>query len=47
MRDVVGRIAELVDLFARADTLLVESLPATLTRDALGLAANGTVTDDE
>jgi hypothetical protein len=39
MRDVVGRIAELIDLFARADTLLIQTLPATLTRDALGFTA--------
>jgi hypothetical protein len=47
MRDVVGRIAELIDLFARADTLLIQTLPATLTRDALGFTANETVSDDE
>jgi Type ISP C-terminal specificity domain len=42
MRDVVGRIAELIDLFARADTLLIQILPATLTKNALGLGANET-----
>jgi hypothetical protein len=47
MRDVVGRIAELIDLFARADTLLIQTLPATLTRDALGFTVNETVSDDE
>jgi len=47
MRDVVGRIAALIDLFARADTLLIQILPATLTRDALGFAATDTVSDDE
>ena len=47
MRDVVGRIAELIDLFARSDTLLIQTLPATLTRDALGFTANETVSDDE
>ena len=40
LRDVVGRIAELIDLFARADMLLSRILPATLTRDALGLGQN-------
>ena len=40
MRDVVGRIAELIDLFARADMLLARILPRTLTRDALGLGQN-------
>jgi hypothetical protein len=47
MRDVVGRIAELIDLFAHADTLLIQTLPATLTRDALGFTANETVSNDE
>jgi hypothetical protein len=37
-RDVCGRIAELVDLFARADMLLKATLDETLTREALGLA---------
>ncbi|MGO8737435.1 type ISP restriction/modification enzyme [Rhodoblastus sp.] len=40
MRDLVGRISELIDLFARADTLLARILSATLTREALGLGAN-------
>jgi Type ISP C-terminal specificity domain len=47
MRDVVGRIAELIDLFARADRLLIQILPVTLTQDALGLGANETTNNDE
>jgi predicted helicase len=46
MRDVVGRIAELIDLFARADTLLAQILPATLTRGGLGPDANETASGD-
>ncbi|MGO9774413.1 MAG: type ISP restriction/modification enzyme [Roseiarcus sp.] len=37
LRDLVGRIAELIDLFARADQLLERALGATLSREALGL----------
>lgn len=47
MRDVVGRIAELIDLFARADRLLVQILPATLTKNALGLGANETANNEQ
>jgi predicted helicase len=47
MRDVVGRIAELIDLFARADTLLAQILPSTLTSGGLGLQANETASGDE
>ncbi|MBV9861650.1 MAG: N-6 DNA methylase [Alphaproteobacteria bacterium] len=36
MRDVCGRIAELIDLFAAADIVLEGTLRATLTRAALG-----------
>jgi hypothetical protein len=46
MRDVVGRIAELIDLFARADRLLIQILPATLTKNALGLGANETANNE-
>ncbi len=46
MRDVVGRIAELIDLFARADSLLAQILPATLTSGGLGLRANGEASTD-
>jgi predicted helicase len=38
LRDLVGRIAELIDLFARADQLLERALGATLNREAVGLA---------
>jgi Type ISP C-terminal specificity domain/N-6 DNA Methylase len=37
MRDVVGRIAELIDLFDRADIVLAEALVETVTRKKLGL----------
>ena len=37
VRDLVGRIGELIDLFVRADTLLAKVLPATLSREVLGL----------
>ncbi len=47
MRDVVGRIAELIDLFARADRLLIQILPATLTKNALGFAANETANNEQ
>ena len=47
MRDVVGRIAELIDLFARADMLLARILPRTLTRDALGFSQNETQNEGE
>ena len=47
MRDVVGRIANLIDLFARADTLLIQILPATLTKNALGLGANETSNNEQ
>ena len=35
LRDICGRIAELIDLFARADIVLEETLRKTLTREAL------------
>jgi hypothetical protein len=34
-RDVCGRLADLIDLYDRADTLLINTLDAPLTRDAL------------
>ncbi len=37
MRDVAGRIAELIDLFDRADIVLAEALVETVTRKKLGL----------
>ena len=36
LRDICGRIAELVDLFAQADIVLEATLHQTLTREALG-----------
>ncbi|MGZ8370119.1 MAG: type ISP restriction/modification enzyme [Caulobacteraceae bacterium] len=52
VRDLVGRIGELIDLFARADSLLVRTLDDPLSREALGLdrkdaAAAEPATDDE
>jgi predicted helicase len=38
IRDLVGRLCELVDLFERADHVLDQALAATLGRTALGLA---------
>jgi predicted helicase len=38
-RDLCGRLAELVDLYGQADTVLQNALAAPLTRDALGLPA--------
>ena len=37
LRDLVGRIGELVDLFARADDILEATLAEPLSRSALGL----------
>lgn len=37
-RDVCGRVAELIELYDRADILLLDTLNTPLTRDALGLA---------
>ena len=39
LRDICGRIAELIDLFAQADIVLEATLHETLTREALGLVA--------
>lgn len=41
LRDICGRIAELIDLFAQADIVLENALHETLTREALGLGAAG------
>lgn len=41
LRDICGRIAELIDLFAEADIVLEATLRETLTREALGLAPTG------
>jgi hypothetical protein len=43
----VGRIAELIDLFARADHLLGHALNATLSREVLGLAEAEPILPDE
>ena len=37
MRDVAGRIAELIDLFDRADSVLIDALKKTATREELGI----------
>jgi hypothetical protein len=37
LRDICGRVAELIDLFAQADILLEATLHESLTREALGL----------
>ncbi len=47
LRDICGRIAELIDLFAQADTVLEATLNESLTREALGLAPGGQDADDE
>ncbi len=41
LRDICGRVAELIDLFAQADIVLEGALHETLTREALGLGATG------
>jgi hypothetical protein len=41
LRDICGRVAELIDLFAEADIVLEASLHETLTREALGLGCDG------
>jgi hypothetical protein len=47
LRDGAGGIAELMDLFARADMLPAQSLTAALTRAAFGFSSNDTGRDDE
>lgn len=37
LRDICGRVVELIDLFASADIVLTNTLGETLTREALGL----------
>lgn len=39
LRDLVGRVGELIDLFVKADSLLVQTLDDPLSRDSLDLAA--------
>ena len=41
MRDVAARIAELIDLFASADSILIRTLDDPLSREALGLTPTG------
>lgn len=45
LREICGRIAELIDLFQQADTVLEATLNETLTREALGFAAIQPETD--
>ena len=47
LRDLVGRIGELIDLFDRADHVLTQTLTATLGREALGLTPLETATEHE
>jgi hypothetical protein len=46
LRDICGRIAELIDLFAEADTVLEATPGDTLTREALGFESAGREADD-
>ena len=46
-RDVAARIAELLELFARADTVLVDALANTLRRDLLGIGLVPGQNDDD
>ena len=46
LRDICGRIAELIDLFKQADTVLNNTLHEALSRDALSLAPEGQDADD-
>ena len=45
-RDICGRVAELIDLFAQADMVLEATLQQTLTREALGLRRQGQQAND-
>jgi hypothetical protein len=45
LRDICGRIAELLDLFAQADIVLDATLRETLSREALGLGSEEQGTD--
>ncbi len=46
LRDIGGRIAELIDLFAEADIVLEATLHESLTREALGLGPGGQDAND-
>lgn len=47
LRDICGRIAELIDLFDDADIVLEATMQETLTREALGFPPAGQEADDE
>jgi len=47
LRDICGRIAELIDLFAQADMVLGATLQETLTREVLGLGPEEQDENDE
>lgn len=46
LRDVAGRIAELIDLFVSADSILVRTLADPLSREALGLSVSVATPED-
>lgn len=46
LRDICGRIAELIDRFAEADIVLEATLHETLSREALGFATAGQDAND-
>lgn len=46
LRDICGRIAELIDLFAEADVVLEATLNETLTREVLELGPGGQEAND-
>lgn len=46
LRDICGRIAELIDLFAQADNVLEATLQESMTREALDLAPAGQISND-
>jgi hypothetical protein len=46
LRDICGRIAELIDLFAEADIVLEATLQESMTREALGLGPVGQDAND-
>jgi hypothetical protein len=43
LRDLTGRIGELIDLFVSADSILIRTLDDPLSRAALGLSVPGSV----
>jgi hypothetical protein len=47
LRDICGRIAELIDLFAQADTVLDAALRDSLRREALHFTPRRQEIDDE